>query len=281
MTTDHPSLPPLDRALTDDELRFYVGHYLLHRKVNPDLPFQVGVFQHHVCGNNTPEAGQLERVNGGSSTLWNRVNTVCWEWVRLGLLVPGDNAGKFLPTDEGTTVLDQQTGEVAPLLRKGGIADELKRAGVSDVAVAYAGESQACFTGGLYQAAAVMLGVASEALVIDLVEVLLPLRKQFALPALKSRANVREQIDWLRDAFQQKGSAIRAALAAASVSVRWIDELGGLLAEANAIRLTRNSAGHPTVGQIERREILSLLVLFPTVAVALSSATAGMAKIAP
>ena len=125
-----------------------------------------------------------------------------------------------------------------------------------------------------------MLGVASEALIFELADEMRARRARLQLPALSERANALETLDWLTAAFRERGAGIRGELRDQDAPAQWIDDLPGLLAEGNAIRLMRNESGHPTGIEIDRRQAVSLFVLFPALARAVSETSAALSVLA-
>jgi hypothetical protein len=277
--------PPihLDRPLEDDELAALLASVLLDPIMNPHLDWlAVGEFAPKAMWAQnapSPEQGKFVEANGGSQALGQRVNELCWEWVRAGLLVP-EREYQFRLSERGREILADVEAE-GRVLDRTWFGERLSaiEGPLAAVVTGYAAEAHEAMLAGLYRSAAVMIGVASEALVFALADELRVRRSRFTLSSLPQRASALQTLDWEARAFRERGGLIKGELIAVGASARWIDELPGLLAEGNAIRLLRNESGHPTGEDVVRRQAIGLFVLFPLVAQAVSVTTSALAAV--
>ncbi len=100
------------------------------------------------------------------------------------------------------------------------------------------------------------------------------------LPSLGgSLGHADEAVKSRRSRFRERGTTIRSQLTASGAQTRWLDDLPGILAEGNAIRLLRNDSGHPTGAAVSRRQVQSLFTLFPALARAVSDTSAALATL--
>jgi hypothetical protein len=221
----------------------------------------------------SPDAAKLVEANGGQEKLGQRVNELCWDWVRAGLLVPEKQA-EFRLLPRGREIL-ADVEEEGRVLDRNWFGDRLDLVDgpLATIVTGYLAEAHDGLLAGLYRSAAVMIGVATEALIFCLADELRVRRSLFGLSNLSQRASALETLEWETKAFRERGGLIRGELAKVKASARWVDELPGLLAEGNAIRLLRNESGHPTGSEIVRRQAIGLFVLFPQVAQAVSATT--------
>ncbi|MGD0908564.1 MAG: DUF4145 domain-containing protein [Candidatus Acidiferrales bacterium] len=125
----------------------------------------------------------------------------------------------------------------------------------------YLVESLKCFRNGTFVASAVMVGVAAE-------QMMLVLRKAVydALDSPEKKKRFDNDAQWqvkrIYDTVWKKLDSVRERMPERlreSVGV----ELAGVF---ELVRRTRNQAGHPTGGSIQREEAEALLLLFPTYA---------------
>ena len=145
---------------------------------------------------------------------------------------------------------------------------------IDEVALHYSALAQDCFLSGHDEAAVVMLGAASELLLLQLAEALNAKRAVLGTSEIRGR-NASDRVNRLKREVETQRGKLKAIITSVGGEARWLDELPGLLDSANAIRITRNAAGHPTRIVARREEAQGLLTLFPTLAEAVvSTATA-------
>jgi len=280
---DRPPIP-LDRPLEDDELAALLASVLLNPLMNPTLDWlAIGEFAAKAMWMKTnqpsPDQGKFSAANGGSNVLNDRVHALCWDWFRAGFLIPaGESRFRLSPRGKEAITGIEDDGRV---LDRSWFGDRLGAISgpQRDIAIACATEGHEAMLAGLYRSAAVMIGVASEALVFALAEELRTRRVLLQLPKLSAKASALETLKWEASAFRDRKPQIKQQLANGDLSAKWLDDLPGLLAEGNAIRLLRNESGHPTPGEIGRRQIIGLFVLFPLMAEALSATADTIAKL--
>ena len=278
--------PPIypDRPLEDDELAALLASVLVNPIMNPHLDFlSVGEFAPKAMCTRTgpsPDQDRFVEANGGQEALGQRVNELCWDWVRAGLLVP-EQQSQFRLSQRGREILADVEAE-GRVLDRTYFGERLSAIEGPRAAVVagYAAEAHEAMLAGLYRSAAVMVGVATEALVFALADELRARRSRFNLASLPKRASALQTLNWEARAFRERGGLINGELTTVGASARWIDELPGLLAEGNAIRLLRNESGHPTGEEVVRRQAIGLFVLFPLVAQAVSVTTSALTAIA-
>ncbi len=280
---------PLDHELTDDELAVAVAHAILDPQLNPGMghPFVINalVLIHSLLGvrEGTRLQGSILTANGGAPRLEARLNELCWRWVVAGVLVPanGQQSGSFYATAAGAELLRDMSGdELIPLI-PGRLAQVLRERciDISEITVAYADRAQDCFLAGHYEASVVVLGAASETVLIRLAESLAVKQTGLGIRRLRATTALR-RLSQLESLLRDEGGKIKKALVDANLDYRWVDDLPQLLGGANAIRLTRNDAGHPTRLLVRRRhEALGLLTLFPQLAEAVTATAVSVERL--
>ncbi|MBI5948561.1 MAG: hypothetical protein HY875_10530 [Chloroflexi bacterium] len=282
MDAQPPNIP-LDRPLTDDEWAAAVVWTLLYPRFNPRQDWlSLGEFLPKLLGMDSAPQTAFNAANGGEDAVRTRVNEQCWRWAILGLLVPVGEQ-RFALTSAGRQVLGEQWDESAIVLSPGGLAARLGalRPPPDESVLFYADQAQQCFVAGLYHPAAVLIGIASEAALIPLFDALAALALPLTLNKAKSRT-ARERVEWLRESFRDRASAITNHLVAQSQSGRWVDDLDGLLlGEADAVRLIRNDAGHPTPARLDRATVMTLLAVFPVLVEAVTVTASGLKSTFP
>ena len=220
-----------------------------------------------------------ELFNVANPGLADRMEEHCWRLVGLGFLVPTRGISLFRPTARGAIYLE--TLDLAAVVR-GGVDEAMDRLGFAfdDLPRFYARLAQGCFLDGHNEAAIVMLGAAVEGLVRDVTDSLSKLAPAI-MPNLRkrgSRPTASANLRWLRDALEEHGKEIEKAMAARGAPQDWIHALRSVLPIGEAIRLTRNDYGHPTMGvaAATRDETLQFFVVFPRFARACVEATNAM-----
>jgi hypothetical protein len=260
---------PQDRALTEDELEDAMIHALLNPGgFQPGLQSPLGMLD--MLGIRDGSAKNvIVRANGGSEELEMRFLAVLWRWVGAGLLV--NRGPTFLLAPGARELFEARADEADIVLHRSGLARRLRERcpNLDAVTERYAGFAQESFLVGHYQAAAVMIGVASEAALLHFVS-----RCQAVLGKLGLRPRRLESeqavklLDWIAETIRQyRRDLVRSVEDVGGEN--WIDDLPGLLGIATGIRLTRNEAGHPTPHTVSRDECRGMLGLFPRLAEAL------------
>jgi len=203
------------------------------------------------------------------SSISDPVRGIIWELIIQGIVVPGVglggasgdpglpffqitawgkrclSAGEFIPYDTGQFI-DRLKGKVPS---------------VDQFVLVYLTEALQCFRAGTYLATAVMVGVASEGILLDLrstIESALDTKQKkekFVADTVgKSVKRIYIEIQKRLDPIMEQ---ITTALKKEDISA----ELSGIF---DLIRKTRNDAGHPTGRRVEREEAFALLQLFPS-----------------
>jgi len=280
---------PLDHELSDRELELAVAFAIRDPQFNPGMghPFNAEghYFVNCLLGQQRAalEAGRIFDANGGNSRLSFRILELCWSWSLVGILVPagGVPVGQFVPTARGFEFLGDLGGDEAlPYLRTA-FADSLRGRcpGIDDITLKYAEQSQACFMAGFYEAAVVLLGAASETALVRLVEAANAKRAVLQTAEIPTWP-ASQMVDQTANVLRQSNRSVKAALRGAGKDHRWVDDLPALLGGANAIRLTRNDAGHPQRLLVRRDECFGLLTLFPHLAEAIVATSIAIESLA-
>lgn len=198
-----------------------------------------------------PDASDIEKVR-----------ELFWAFIIQGVIIPGMNANNpnlpfFSVTEYGQKVVDSP--DPVPHDPDGYIAhlDEVAP-NLNPIAKSYIAEGLECFQRATYTAAVVMLGVASERLILDLAD------------SVANKLTGKE-----RDNLARKLSGTRITVAYEETMKRLRPRLGGLpdsLSDGfeglingvfNVIRRHRNEAGHPSGDTVDRLTALGLFSSFP------------------
>lgn len=280
---------PTDRPLSDAEIAIAVSQAMLNNRLNPgsNQPFQPSgpelLAWLGIPDRSTPDPQAWRHRFYKANPLQDldsRLAEYCWRLVGLGFLVPqlSGTWGAFHLTDRGRAFFQ---GFDPSVLTTGGLDARLAAIGFSptDLPRQYARLAQQCFLAGHYEASTVMLGVATEALVLDLGDALARVRTSFA-PALRSRpgrSTAAQTLSWLIEAVESHRRELQGAARDKDASQDWIDALRSVLpGTGQAIRLTRNDMGHPTGISISQQDALQLFVLFPRLAQACTEAMTAL-----
>lgn len=191
---------------------------------------------------------------------------VVWELVLEGVLAPGNGNSSYstreLPqlhfTEHGKRCL--AAGELSPH-DPDRYLERIKNdsPGVDPITLLYLGEALLTFKHGSHLATAVMVGVAAENILLNLVDAVrtaldTPARQtKFEQETTGKKAKVLH--DKVLDRLASPHTPLPATLG--SIVNRHIDGIFDL------IRESRNDAGHPTGRRMERPETHALLLLFP------------------
>lgn len=190
---------------------------------------------------------------------------ILWELLIQGVLAPGFNSsnewfpwlhvterGRSYLSGEGITPLDPE-GYVERLA--GAVSQPL-----DPVLLEYVQESAHAFYSDCAIASAVMLGVASERC-IDL----LTTAYSDALSNETAKADFDNRIEQAGRSVKRRFEVLRRGLLAAPFPKNLSDSLDVILSGVfNAIRYSRNDAGHPTGVAIDQEVVHSSLSVFPT-----------------
>ncbi len=256
---------PTDRPATEDEIAGAVSFAILNPGgYQPD--FQIGEFLPKLGPATDQDRGRILQVNGGKEDLDTRVASFCWRLVTLGLLIP-KTASSFHLTGEGRDFLKMQADDAAVVLSRSGLARRLAERcpGLDPVTARYAALAQDCFLSGHYHSAAVMLGVATESAMRVLSDVCGAALSSKGINVGRRTDTASGVLDWLQKVFRDQKQTLKDLLQDSGAS-KWLDDIPRLLGGGNAIRLTRNEAGHPTDSAVSRDDAFGLMVLFPRIA---------------
>jgi hypothetical protein len=270
---------PRDRSLTDDELEAAVIYCLLHsERYGPFQASAEGMFD-RLGINDGSEKGRLLRINGDAQGINLRILMMLWRWVTAGLIVP--QGSQFLVTPKASELLERQADEAEVVLQRSGLVNRLKERcpGLDSVTARYAAFAQESFLAGHYQAAGVMIGVASESALLIFVPRCEGLLKKLGIASpRRTNDNAVHLLRWIDDVIQSHRNPLVGAINAVG-SENWLDDLPGLLGIATGIRLTRNEAGHPSPHVVSRDECRNMLGLFPRLAEALFVSTQAFDRV--
>lgn len=196
--------------------------------------------------------------------LKDRICEVVWSLILEGIYTPGTgfqnpNLPWLRATEYGKKCFD--SGDVLPHDPDGYLTQlKSKCSSIDATTVLYLGEALQTFRAGNHLATAVMIGVAAEQTLLNLVSALAN-----ALDTPAKQKKFREVTEGKR--AKKQHDELMTRLRAASpqlpktVSANLEQHLGGIY---DLIRQTRNESGHPTGRKLERHETNALLLLFPT-----------------
>jgi hypothetical protein len=210
--------------------------------------------------------GFLHEVPSGhdESALEGKIIAVIWGLIIEGVYTPGLNMRQpHLPhlclTEHGQTCFD--AGE----LTAHDPDDYLHRLRVAcptidEITLLYTGEALDTFRAGNHLASAVMIGVAAEKMLLQLVD---SIRTALDTPQRETKF---EKDTKGKGAKTQHVEALKILTLP---TTRLPAQIGSVLAQHidgiyDLIRRTRNDAGHPTGKRMERHETQALVLLFPT-----------------
>lgn len=198
------------------------------------------------------------------SMIEDQVREIVWELTFQGIIVPGFDSGSqasfpwFKLTDWGKHSLE--LGEYLPYdatLFLERLHKEVPT--VDKLIVLYITEALKCFRFGVFIAAAMMVGVAAEQMILVLKEAVSS-RLDSAEKKRKFDAEARETIKRVYTAIWKRLEPVREQMPDGLSEAIGVE----LTAIFEMVRRTRNEAGHPTGKNIERHEAEALLLLFPT-----------------
>lgn len=189
---------------------------------------------------------------------------VLWQCIIQGIITPGaDHANPELPrfriTSYGEKVLEQErflphdpTGYLDEL-------NAVSKTVVGQVARRYVEESLNCFTRGCNVASVLLLGVAAEAVFLELCSVIeSALKKPKELSEFQKKKLVKAKHRWLSDKHESLPRSVKSQLPESlDITLNSLYDL---------IRRQRNELGHPQakLPNIDRNKAFMFLTLFPT-----------------
>jgi hypothetical protein len=186
------------------------------------------------------------------------------ELFRTGFLAWGHNLDNPNPpfchfTEHGKKALE--IGRRDPSNPGGYLAHLRGMASLSPIAESYLSEGLACYVGGLHKAAAVMVGGASERLVLDVRDRVVELMDKSTtnVPEALKDWRIKKVLDALRSYFDQRKKVFPRELKDA-YEAYWP-------AFTQQIRAVRNDAGHPSsIDPITADTVHAALLVFPEIA---------------
>lgn len=220
-------------------------------------------------GSEAVKDGLLERqpdfVYGTSQTLAENILEVVWGLIIEGIYTPGTSIqSPGLPnlrlTEYGRTCFEK--GELTPhdpddYLRR------LKPAcpNIDATTLLYVEETLGSFRAGRFLASAVMIGVASESMLLRLVD---GVRNALDTPDKKEKFNQATKRDKAKTYHDEVMKSLTQPTVKLPFSIRGDDLAVFVTGIFSLIRQTRNEAGHPTGRRMERDEANALLLQFPS-----------------
>jgi hypothetical protein len=180
-------------------------------------------------------------------------------YLAWGLNLGNANAPFFHLTDRGKRALERLSHDPSNPAGYKRNLDSI--ATLSPIARSYLVEALACFTAGLYKAAAVMIGAAAESLVLELRDVTVQRLTVLSKPA------PRGLVDWrIKTVLDALHSFLKTQSHLFPRELR--EEFDAyFLAFAQQIRASRNDAGHPSsVDPVTEQGVHASFLLFPELA---------------
>lgn len=192
-------------------------------------------------------------------------NQVMWELIIQGVLTPGLNAANpnlpwFRLTDYGREVLAADKFVPHDPTRYIAEVRSVARSTVKGVAFAYLEEALECFVRGVHVASALLLGVAAEAVFLDLCKVVSrSIRDPNERRHFDRLDSIRQKHNWIVQKYRNLPSDVRRSRLPESLDLT----LGSLY---DAIRRQRNDLGHPQeqLPKMSRDQAFVLFWIFPT-----------------
>jgi hypothetical protein len=277
---------PSERTVSDSELAILLARAMLDNRFNPGSgeAFTPDALQLlNWLGVRDPSLRDKFLRQNPPDQLKRRLEEYCWRLVGLGYLLPKASPRAFLfdLTERGRAFM---SGFDPTAMMPGGLDAKLATIGYAfgDMPRQYSRLAQDCFLAGHYESSVVMLGVANEAVVEDLVTAFVAIRTAITptLRALGRRSTAREEIAWLLEALNLHRRQIRSALEAKGLDADWIEPLRDILqGTTQAIRLTRSDFAHPIGVRADQVEALQLFALFPRFAELAMRAVGSLAGI--
>ena len=259
---------PIDRRLNDAEIAIGLAEALLDSKFNRgmDLPFQPGEFLVRL-GKNPRDLPSSFHTANPQKELEFRLAQYCWRLVGLGYMVPQVSSGwgVFFLTERGRDFLE---GFDSATVTSGGLDTRLHDMGFGrdELPRQYVRLAQDCFLAGHNESSVVMLGAATEALILQVADALAAALPRLSVPLRPrpDRATARQNLAWLTEATTVHRRELAKAMTTAGTDGSWIEMLSDVLSgTGQAVRLTRNELGHPTGVSVDRDGALQLMALFP------------------
>jgi hypothetical protein len=198
----------------------------------------------------------------GNPDLEQAVLTQWHELFRTGLLAWGFNLSNPSPpffhlTDTGRRALANATRD--PSNPAGYLKHLEARASIGPVAKSYLVEGLDCYVAGLYKAAAVMVGAAAEAVVLDLRDVVIAQLTTAGIPVSKDLKDwkIRTVTMALAQLFDERIDRKSDRVLREEYEMYW----GGFTGQ---MRTVRNEAGHPTsIDPVTADTVHASLLIFP------------------
>lgn len=205
-----------------------------------------------------------KRVGESGMDFEQAVLTVFSDFFRTGQLAWGLNFANAQPpffhvTEQGRKALEHMGRD--PSNPAGYLADLLARSSLKAVARSYIQEALDCYNADCVRAAAVMAGVASESLVLELAALARDRLSAASEPVPKGLSDwkARTVLEALGKVLEERKKKMPVALRE-TVEAYWP-------AFTHQIRTTRNDAGHPTnVASITNSAAHASLLVFPEIA---------------
>jgi hypothetical protein len=213
----------------------------------------------------------------GDEKLEQAILTQWHDLFRQGLLAPGHNLNNpdppfFHLTESGRRALANVSHD--PSNPSGYLKALATRSALNPVAKSYLVEALDCYASGFYKAAAVMLGVAAESLILELrdqVTAAFEARKK-PLPKGLTGWHIRSVTGAVGDVFDSRIDKTKHEALRDRYDTFWS-------ALAGQIRTVRNEAGHPkSVDPVEPEAVHASLLLFPELASLVAALSAWVAS---
>ena len=190
---------------------------------------------------------------------------MAWDWIARRLAYfdisqPATSNWDLRLTERGRRYIDEE--EENPYNDSLWYASLVRKAeGLSDVEKQYAQEAIQAFVNELYISCHVMIGVASESVIVRMAQAmagsaLIEGREAIHTAVRNPRISVRELFNKMRPELEKAKSRIPGNLAD-NMSI-WLDSM------FDVIRVNRNEAGHPTGSNVGRDECVMVLRCFVT-----------------
>jgi hypothetical protein len=211
------------------------------------------------------EAGKRLGIDPNNANNGQAILTAWSDFIRLGLIGYGYNLAMPNPpfchlTEAGRQVLQQITRD--PSNRDGYLAYLTSKTTINPIAKSYLDEALTAYVANCYKAAAVMIGAASESLILELKDELEAKCKLLNRKAPKNleRQEIKRIVDAIGDELSRQKNNMPPELSTAFESY-WS-------AFVEQIRKTRNEAGHPkSIDPVTWNDVYIALLVFPEVAV--------------
>lgn len=190
---------------------------------------------------------------------------MAWDWISRGLAYfdisqPATSNWDLELTERGIRYIDEE--EENPYNDSIWYNSLIKKApGLSDIEKQYAKEAIQAFVNELYLSCHVMIGVASESVIVRMARAmsqssLIERRESLRNAVSNSRIGIRELFNKMRPELENAKAKIPGSLA--DNMPIWLDSM------FDVIRVNRNEVGHPTGSSVGREESVMVLRCFVT-----------------